>query len=90
LIVALRTQVVPWLPRSPGSLIEQAERAGQRVLELERRVGELQAAVDQRVREILALRDSLRQTIRERNTGSSSARCPPLSRSLHGPLTLRR
>jgi chromosome segregation ATPase len=59
------------LPRPPGSLIEHAERAGQRVLELERRVGELQAAVDERDREILALRDSLRQTIRERNTGSS-------------------
>jgi hypothetical protein len=57
------------LPRPPGSIIEQADRASQRVLELERRVGELQALVDERDREILALRDSLRKTIRERNTG---------------------
>jgi chromosome segregation ATPase len=57
------------LPRPPGSLIEQAERASQRVLELERRVGELQAQLDERDREVLALRDSLRKTIRERNTG---------------------
>ncbi|MGO9960366.1 MAG: hypothetical protein ACLP50_31060 [Solirubrobacteraceae bacterium] len=56
------------LPRPPGSVIEQAERASQRVLELERRLAELQALVDQRDREILALRDSLRKTIRERNT----------------------
>jgi len=56
------------LPRPPGSVIEQAERASQRVLELERRVSELQALVDERDREILALRDSLRKTIRERNT----------------------
>jgi len=56
------------LPRPPGSLIEQAERAGQRALELEGRVGELQAQLDERDREILALRDSLRKTIRERNT----------------------
>jgi predicted RNase H-like nuclease (RuvC/YqgF family) len=59
------------LPRPPGSVIEQAERAGQRVLELEGRVRELQSQLDEREREILALRDSLRQTIRERNTGSS-------------------
>ena len=58
------------LPRAPGSLIEQAERASQRALELERRVGELQAQLDERDREILALRDSLRKTIRERNAGS--------------------
>jgi len=58
------------LPRPPGSLIEQAERASQRALELERRVGELQAQLDERDREILALRDSLRKTIRERNAGS--------------------
>jgi phosphate uptake regulator len=58
------------LPRPPGSLIEQAERAAQRALELERRVGELQAQLDEREREILALRDSLRKTIRERNAGS--------------------
>ena len=58
------------LPRSPGSLIEQAERAAQRALELEGRVGELQAQLDEREREILALRDSLRKTIRERNTGT--------------------
>ena len=56
------------LPRPPGSVLEQAERAGQRVLELERRASELQAALDERDREILALRDSLRKTIRERNT----------------------
>jgi predicted RNase H-like nuclease (RuvC/YqgF family) len=58
------------LPRPPGSLIEQAERACQRALELEGRVGELQAQLDEREREILALRDSLRRTIRERNTGT--------------------
>jgi len=58
------------LPRAPGSLIEQAERASQRALELERRAGELQAQLDERDREILALRDSLRKTIRERNAGS--------------------
>jgi Family of unknown function (DUF6262) len=58
------------LPRQPGSLLEQAERAGQRALELEGRVGELQARLDEREREILALRDSLRKTIRERNTGT--------------------
>ena len=58
------------LPRPPGSLIEQAERASQRALELERRVGELQVQLDERDREILALRDSLRKTIRERNAGS--------------------
>jgi predicted RNase H-like nuclease (RuvC/YqgF family) len=57
------------LPRPPGSVIEQAERASQRALELEGRVSELQSQLDQRDREILALRDSLRQTIRERNTG---------------------
>ena len=58
------------LPRPPGSLIERAERASQRALELERRVGELQAQLDERDREVLALRDSLRKTIRERNTGT--------------------
>jgi hypothetical protein len=58
------------LPRPPGSLIEQAERASQRALELEGRAGELQAQLDEREREILALRDSLRKTIRERNTGT--------------------
>jgi hypothetical protein len=58
------------LPRPPGLLIEQAERASQRALELEGRVGELQAQLDEREREILALRDSLRKTIRERNTGA--------------------
>ena len=55
------------LPRPPGSVVEQAERASQRVLELERRGLELQAQLDERDREILALRDSLRKTIRERN-----------------------
>lgn len=58
------------LPRPPGSLIEQAECAAQRVLELEGRGGELQAQLDERDREILALRDSLRKTIRERNTAT--------------------
>ena len=58
------------LPRPPGSAIEQAERASQRVLELERRVAELHSQLDERDREILALRDSLRKTIRERNTGT--------------------
>jgi hypothetical protein len=58
------------LPRPPGSLIEQAERASQRALELEHRVGGLQSQLDEREREILALRDSLRKTIRERNTGT--------------------
>ena len=58
------------LPRPPGSLIEQAERASQHALELEGRVGELQAQLDEREREVLALRDSLRKTIRERNTGA--------------------
>ena len=56
------------LPRPPGSVVEQAERASQRVLELERRVSGLQAQLDERDREILALRDSLRKTIRERNS----------------------
>lgn len=58
------------LPRPPGSLIERTERASERALELEARVGELQAHLDERDREILALRDSLRKTIRERNAGS--------------------
>lgn len=58
------------LPRQPGSVLEQAERAGQRALELEGRVGDLEELLDERDREILALRDSLRQTIRERNTSS--------------------
>lgn len=55
------------LPRPPGSLLEQAERASQRALELEARVSELQEQLDEREREVLALRDSLRKTIRERN-----------------------
>jgi hypothetical protein len=58
------------LPRLPGSVLEQAERACQRALELERRVAELQVRLDEREREILALRDSLRKTIREQNTGT--------------------
>jgi len=58
------------LPHPPGSLIEQAERASQCALELERRVGELRSQLDEREREILALRDSLRKTIRERNTAT--------------------
>jgi hypothetical protein len=58
------------LPRLPGSVLEQAERASQRALELERRVRELQTLLDERDREVLALRDSLRKTIRERNTGT--------------------
>ena len=57
------------LPRPAGSLIELAERASQHVLELEGRVGELHAQLDEREREIVALRDSLRKTIRERNSG---------------------
>jgi hypothetical protein len=56
------------LPRQPGSVLEQAERAGQRALELEARIRELEALLDERDREILGLRDSLRATIRERNT----------------------
>lgn len=56
------------LPRQPGSLLEQADRAGQRALELEGRVGGLQAQLDEREREVLALRDSLRKSLRERNT----------------------
>ena len=58
------------LPRPPGSLIEQAERASQRALDLERRARELQTRLDERDREVMALRDSLRKTIRERNTGT--------------------
>ena len=58
------------LPRPPGSLIEQAERGTQRAPTLEGRLGELQAQLDEREWEILALRDSLRKTIRERNTGT--------------------
>ena len=58
------------LPRPPGSLIEQADQASQLAFEIEARVSELQAQLDERDREILALRESLRQTIRERNTGS--------------------
>ena len=58
------------LPRQPGSVLEQAERAGQRALELESRVRELEALLDERDRDILGLRDSLRRTIRERNTRS--------------------
>jgi hypothetical protein len=57
-------------PRLPGSVLERADCAAQRALELERRVAELQAQLDEREREILALRDSLRKTIREQNTGS--------------------
>ena len=34
------------------------------------RDGELEALLDERDREILALRDSLRKTIRDRNTGT--------------------
>jgi hypothetical protein len=52
----------------PGSVLEQADRAGQRALELEARVRELETLLDERDREILGLRDSLRATIRERNT----------------------
>jgi len=55
------------LPLAPGSILEQAERAQQRALELETRVRELDATLDERDREILGLRDSLRKTIRERN-----------------------
>ncbi|MGO9973365.1 MAG: hypothetical protein ACLP01_11265 [Solirubrobacteraceae bacterium] len=51
-------------------MLENAERADQRALELEGRVRELEALVDERDREILALRDSLRHTIRDRNTGA--------------------
>ena len=58
------------LPRQPGSVLEQAERASERVVELEWRVRELEALLDERDREILALRDSLRKTIRDRNTGT--------------------
>jgi hypothetical protein len=56
------------LPLQPGSVLEQADRAGQRALELEARVRELETLLDEREREILGLRDSLRATIRERNT----------------------
>jgi hypothetical protein len=56
------------LPRQPGSVLEQAERAGQRALELEGRVRELETLLDERDREVLALRDALRRTIRDRNT----------------------
>jgi hypothetical protein len=56
------------LPRPPGSMLEQAERAGERALELEGRIRELESLLDERDREVLALRDSLRQSIRERNT----------------------
>src|ERR1035437_7564215 len=56
------------LPFQPGSVLEQADRAGQRALELEARVRELETLLDERDREILGLRDSLRATIRERNT----------------------
>ena len=38
------------LPRLPGSVIEQAERASQRALELEGRVHKLQALADERER----------------------------------------
>lgn len=58
------------LPRQPGSVLEQAERSQQRALELETHVRELQALLEERDREILGLRDSLRKTIRERNTDS--------------------
>jgi hypothetical protein len=56
-------------PPQPGSVLEQADRAGQRVLDLEARVREVEASLDERDREILGLRDSLRATIGERNTG---------------------
>ena len=49
-------------------MLEQADRAGRRALELEARVSELETLLDEREREILGLRDSLRATIRERNT----------------------
>ena len=58
------------LPSQPGSTLEQAERAQQRAFELEARVRELDAVIDERDRELLALRDSLRKTIRERNAVS--------------------
>jgi hypothetical protein len=51
-------------------VLEHAERAAQRALGLEGRVREVEALLDERDREILALRDSLRQTIRERNTSA--------------------
>jgi hypothetical protein len=73
------------LPRPPGSLLEQAERASQRALELEGRVGELQAQLDEREREILALRDSLRKTIRERNTGTCASVTAVDEVALHEP-----
>ena len=56
------------LPFQPGSVLEQTDRAGERALELEARVSGLEALLDEREREILGLRDSLRATIRERNT----------------------
>ena len=58
------------LPRQPGSMLEQAERSQQRALELETHVRDLQTLLQERDREILGLRDSLRKTIRERNTDS--------------------
>jgi hypothetical protein len=58
------------LPRQPGSILEQAERAQQRALELEARVRELDAIIDERDREILGLRDALRKTIRDANASS--------------------
>ncbi len=65
-----RPELKSELPFQPGSVLENAERADQRALELEGRVRELEALVDERDREILALRDSLRHTIRDRNTGA--------------------
>ena len=56
------------LPRTPGSVLEQADRSTQRALQLEDRVRELEAELDDRNRELLAVRDSLRKTIRDQNT----------------------
>jgi hypothetical protein len=47
-------------------VLEHAERAAQRALGVEGRVREVEALLDERDREILALR----QTIRERNTSA--------------------
>ena len=63
----VKSQVTGMIATQAG---HQAERASHRALELERRVGELQTLLDERDREVLALRDSLRKTIRERNTGT--------------------
>ena len=57
---------------SPACLLRclSGPRARATALELERRVGELQTLLDERNREVRALRDSLRKTIRERNAGT--------------------